>query len=90
MSERLYRVYLQTNGHELTREFIVTATDSAQAHERALEHVKASNISKGERTKEESVSQTQVLAVVPTTQRHALCINEIPSAAVRQIAAAMQ
>lgn len=87
--ERLFRVYMHTAGHELVRELIVTATNEDQAAERAYEHVKASNRGKGDRSKEESESMSDILAIVPTSKPHALKINEIPAAAVRQIVEAL-
>ena len=88
--ERLYRVFMQTNGHELVRELIVTACDDKQAEERAYEHVKANNGGKGDRTKDESEELSEILAIVPTTKPHALRISEIPAAAVRQIVKALK
>lgn len=88
--ERLYRVFMQTNGHELIRELIVTANNPEQAAERAYEHVKANNPGKGDRSKDESEDNSEILAIVPTTKPHALRINEIPAAAVRQIVEALK
>jgi len=88
--ERLFRVFMHTTGHELVRELIVTAKDEDEAAARAYEHVKAANQGKGERTKEESENESDILAIVPTSKPHALRINEIPAAAVRQIVAALK
>lgn len=87
--ERLFRVFMHTAGHELVRELIVTAENEDQAATRAYEHVKASNQGKGDRSKEESENMSDILAIVPTSKPHALRINEIPAAAVRQIVAAL-
>ena len=88
--ERLFRVFMHTTGHELVRELIVTARDEDEAAARAYEHVKAANQGKGERTKEESENESDILAIVPTSKPHALRINEIPAAAVRQIVSALK
>lgn len=87
--ERLFRVFMHTEGHELVRELIVTAENEEQAAERAYDHVKAANLGKGERSKEESESLSDILAIVPTSKPHALRISEIPAAAVRQLIAAL-
>lgn len=85
MESRLFRVYMRTQDHELVRELIVTAVNENQAVERALDHVKASNQGKGERSKEESENLTEILAVFPTSKPYCLRISEIPAGAVRQI-----
>lgn len=89
MDSRLFRVYMHTVDHELVRELIVTAVDEDQAAERAYEHVKAANQGKGERSKEESESLTDILAIFPTSKPHCLRINEVPAGAVRQIVEAL-
>lgn len=90
--ERLFRVFMHTTGHELVRELIVTAKNEDEAAVRAFEHVKAANQGKGkgERSKEESENESDIFAIVPTSKPHALRINEIPAAAVRQIVAALK
>lgn len=85
--ERLFRVFMHTEGHELVRELIVTAANAGEAELRAYEHVKAANPGKGDRSKEESEAESVILAIVPTSKPHALRISEIPAAAVRQIVA---
>lgn len=87
--DRLFRVYMHTEGHELVRELIVTADSEDQAAERAYDHVKAGNLGKGDRTKLESENLTDILAIVPTSQPHALRISEIPAKAVSQIVEAL-
>ena len=89
MSERLFRVFMHTQGHELVRELIITAISEDQAAERAYEHVKAANQGKGDRSKEESENLSDILAIVPTSRPHALRISEIPEAAVRQLVDAL-
>ena len=78
MTERLFRVYLHTDGDESVREYIVTATNEDEARARALRHVKSANLSKGERSQEESRVLTEVLAVAPTSKRHCLMIHSVP------------
>lgn len=83
--EQLFRVYLHTQNDESVREYIVTAISPEQAAERALQHVKASNLGKPGRSQFESQALTSVLAVTPTSQPHCLMIHSFPAAAIRQI-----
>ncbi|MDD3676380.1 hypothetical protein [Thauera propionica] len=85
MESRLFRVYMRTKDHELVRELIVTATNEAEARERAIHHVKDANKKKGKRTKKTSEDLTKILAIVPTSKPHCLRVSEMPAAAVRQL-----
>lgn len=87
--DRLFRVYMHTEGHELVRELVVTAENEEKAAERAYDHVKAGNLGKGDRSKEESENLTDILAIVPTSQPYALRISEVPARAVSQIVEAL-
>jgi len=82
MAERLFRVYVHTQNDESIRELVVTAEDADQAKERALKHVKASNPTKGTRSKAASRRVTKILAVTPTSKKHCLAIHSIPAAVV--------
>ncbi len=83
--EKLFRVYLHTQGDESVREFVVTASSEKQAKERALDHVKAANQGKGARSKTTSESLTDILAVRPTSRPHCLMIHSIPLAVVDRL-----
>lgn len=82
MVDRLYRVYLHTSNDESIRELIVTAKDETQAKDRALKHVKASNPTKGSRSKKTAEKLTSILAVTPTSRKYCLAIHSIPAAVV--------
>lgn len=83
--ERLFRVYIHTQGDESVRELVVTASDEKQARERALDHVKAANQGKGDRTKAQSEVLTEILVVRPTSRPHCLMIHSIPAAVVDRL-----
>lgn len=83
--ERLFRVYVHTRGDESVRELVVTASSEKQARERALDHVKAANQGKGDRSKVESERLTEILAVRPTSRPHCLMIHSIPRAVVDRL-----
>lgn len=85
MADRLYRVYLHTDKDESIRELIVTADSEAQAKDRALAHVKASNQGKGSRSKTTSKKLTNVLAVTPTSKKHCLVIHSIPTSVISNV-----
>lgn len=80
--DRLFRVYVHTQDDESVRELIVTAKDEAQARDRALDHVKASNPTKGMRTKATSERLTKILAIKPTSKPYCLMIHSIPKTVV--------
>lgn len=83
--ERLFRVYVHTQDDESVREFIITASNEEQARERALDHVKAANQGKGDRSKALSERLTKILAVRPTSRPHCLMIHSIPLAVVDRL-----
>ena len=83
--ERLFRVYVHTQGDESVREFVVTALNEQQARERALDHVKAANQGKGSRSKTTAESLTDILAINPTSRPHCLMIHSIPLAVVDRL-----
>lgn len=82
MTERLFRVYLHTENDESIRELIVTANDEAQAKQRAIAHVKASNRTRGARSKKTSEKLTTILAVTPTSKKYCLAIHSIPASVI--------
>lgn len=88
--EQLYRVYLHTRGDESIREYIVTACDEQDAADRAIQHVKSSNLHKPGRPQADSQALTLVLAVTPTSKPYCLMIHSFPAAAMHQIVQAAQ
>lgn len=82
--ERLFRVFVHTEGDESIHEVIVTAENRNHAEERARSHVKASNPGKG-RNAAAAQKVTKILAVRATTKHHCLEIGVIPMAAVREL-----
>ena len=83
--EQLYRVYLHTKDDESVREYIVTAPNETEATERAIRHIKESNLGKSGRSQADAQALTSVLAVTPTSKPHCLMIHSFPAAAMRQM-----
>lgn len=86
VGSRLYRVWMHTLGDESIHELIVTAANAAEAEARARDHVKASNLGKGNRATATSRALSRVLSVKATTKPYCLEIHQIPVAAARAIA----
>lgn len=83
--ETLFRVFVHTQGDESIREYVVTASSEKEARERALDHVKAANPGKGDRSKAESERLTEILAIRPTSRPHCLMIHSVPLAVVDRL-----
>lgn len=82
---KLFKVYVHTVGHPHLSEMVVAANDRNDATERALNHVKRNNPTKGTRTPEESQDLSRVLAISETGVAGCLVINKITVAACREM-----
>lgn len=83
----IYKVYVYTDGHPHVSEMVVAATSEDDARERARNHIKRNNPTKGDRTPEESQDLSRVLAVKETGIDGCLVINKISVAACKEMCA---
>ena len=82
---KLYKVFVYTQGHPHVSEMIVAGTSEAEAEERALNHVRASNPHKGERTVEESQALSEVRSIQETGVSGCLVVNKLTIKACREM-----
>jgi hypothetical protein len=89
MTEKLYKVYVQTLDHPHVLEMIVSADERESAADKALSHVKEANPTKG-RSLEESQKNSVVIAVKAAGKSGCIVTNKIPVLAFEQIAKAVK
>lgn len=89
MAERLYKVYVQTLDHPHVLEMIVSADGKEVAAQKALQHVKEANPTKG-RSLEESQKNSVVIAVKAAGKSGCIVTNKIPVLAFEEIAKAVK
>lgn len=82
---KLYKVFVYTEGHPHVSEMIVAGTSEAEARERALNHVRANNPHKGERTVEESQALSEVRSIQETGVNGCLVVNKLTVRACREM-----
>ena len=82
---RLYRVWRLTAGDENAHEIAVVASSPAEAHDKAIAHVKSTNSGKGGRSKATSESLTTILSVKVVRDKACLEISTVPIAAILAI-----
>ncbi|WP_155518311.1 hypothetical protein [Ralstonia solanacearum] len=82
--ESLYKVYVQTKDHPHILEMIVSAESRVSAEEKAVNHVKAANPTKG-RTLEQSQLNSYALFSKKAGIDGCLVTNKIPVIAFRSV-----
>ncbi|HZS80812.1 MAG TPA: hypothetical protein VFA14_05235 [Herbaspirillum sp.] len=85
----LYKVYVQTLDHPHVLEMIVSASTKEAATQKALQHVKEGNPTKG-RSLEESQKNSVVIAAKPAGKSGCIVTNKIPVLAFEEIAKALR
>jgi len=87
---KLYKVYVYTEDHPHVSEMIVAATSEAEAEKNALNHVKRSNPTKGERTPEESRERSSVRSIQETGIDGCLVVGKLSLRACRDMGMAFE
>lgn len=82
---KLFKVFVYTQGHPHVSEMIVAATSEADAEARALNHVKRSNPTKGERTPDESRDRSVARSIQETGIDGCLVVNKLALKACRDM-----